>query len=68
MIITGSMAPELRWFDMNDGNERAYRFMGFSGVASLTIGIITICVGVITGILLIVSGTKLLQSRSRLLF
>ncbi len=53
---------------MNDGNEKAYRFMGFGGIASLTIGIITICVGVITGILLIVSGTKLLQHRSGLLF
>ncbi|MBQ7464683.1 MAG: hypothetical protein IJS86_07460 [Lachnospiraceae bacterium] len=53
---------------MNEGNEKAYRFMGFGGVAALTIGIITITVGVITGILLIISGTKLLQNRSGLLF
>ena len=53
---------------MNEGNENAYRYMGFGGVAALTIGIITICVGVISGILLVISGTKLLQNRSGLLF
>ncbi len=53
---------------MNEGNESAYRYMGFGGVAALTIGIITICVGIITGTLLVISGTKLLQKRSGLLF
>ena len=53
---------------MNEGNESAYRYIGFGGVAALTIGIITICVGIITGTLLVISGTKLLQKRSGLLF
>jgi len=53
---------------MVEGNEKAYRVMGFSGVTALTTGIIIICAGVISGVLLIISGAKLLSQRSGLFF
>ncbi|MBO6112132.1 MAG: hypothetical protein J6P45_03685 [Lachnospiraceae bacterium] len=53
---------------MNEGNEKAYRTMGFSGVMALSVGIVMICVGVISGVLLLISGAKLMQNKSGLLF
>ena len=49
-------------------NERAYKSMGFAGVASITIGVIVAIVGVTTGIIAIISGARLLKDKKGLTF
>jgi hypothetical protein len=49
-------------------NEKAYKSMGFAGVASITIGIIVGVVGITTGIIAIVSGARLLKDKKGLMF
>ncbi len=49
-------------------NEKAFKTMGLSGAAGITVGIIMIVVGVTTGIISIVSGAKLLKDKKGLIF
>ncbi len=49
-------------------NEKAYKSMGFAGVAGITVGIIILVTGIATGIVAIVSGAKLLKDKQGLTF
>ena len=49
-------------------NEKAYKTMGSSGAASITIGIIMIAAGVVAGVIAIINGARLLKNRKGLTF
>ncbi|MDO4312171.1 MAG: hypothetical protein Q4C52_03690 [Eubacteriales bacterium] len=49
-------------------NEKAYKTMGLSGAANITIGIIMIVVGTAAGIVAIVCGARLLKNKEGLMF
>lgn len=49
-------------------NEKAYKSMGFAGVAGVAIGIVMIVTGVSAGIVAIVSGARLLKDKRGLTF
>ncbi len=48
--------------------EEAYKTMGRTGAASITIGVILLVIGIVTGIISIVAGASLLKNRSKILF
>ena len=48
--------------------EKLYKTLGFTGAASIVIGIVVIVIGVAAGILSIVTGAKLLNSKKGLIF
>lgn len=49
-------------------NEKAYKTMGFTGAASITVGIVMIITGLVTGIVAIVCGARLLKNKEGLMF
>lgn len=49
-------------------DEKVYKTMGSTGIASLTIGICVLAGGITAGILLIINGARLLKSKAKLIF
>ena len=48
-------------------NEKVFKTIASSGIATIVIGIITIVTGVSAGVLLLVSGAKLIKSKDDLM-
>ncbi|MCI7149105.1 hypothetical protein ACTNEF_04105 [Bariatricus sp. HCP28S3_E4] len=48
--------------------EKAYKVMGYTGAASLAVGIVMIVVGVVTGVVMIISGANLFKAKRGLTF
>ncbi len=48
-------------------NEKIYKIMDSTGLASLVLGIITIIFGITTGVLLIVNAAKSLKAKKEIL-
>ncbi|MBR2527175.1 MAG: hypothetical protein IKE58_01685 [Blautia sp.] len=49
-------------------NEKIYKIMTRSGIASLVMGIILLVTGIVTGILMIVHGVMLLRGKNEIIF
>lgn len=49
-------------------NEKAYKTMGITGAANISIGIIVMVVGIAAGVIALVSGARLLKNREGMMF
>lgn len=48
-------------------NEKIYKLMSSTGIASLIVGIVTLATGITAGILMIINGARLLKGKSDIL-